>query len=152
LPNNSPWDPIPGPRDPAPAVPVATRPSRLLRSPLLGRGLGGRGEPAAATVEARALQASALRRIWSTLLDYRDWVSYLYVPIVVPILVLLPYVMVKSYQRSHRVNQIVESVAQSSRDLEQMSRLLGGPITPWVGDPPQEVHAFNEPDFTGFEV
>jgi hypothetical protein len=32
------------------------------------------------------LQASAIRRIWGTLLDWRDWTSYVYVPIIVPIL------------------------------------------------------------------
>ena len=51
---------------------------------------GPLAEPAA-TVDARTLQASAIRRIWSTLLDRRDWTSYVYVPLLVPILVLLPY-------------------------------------------------------------
>src|SRR5262245_729427 len=62
LPNDGPWDLIPGPRDRASAVPVATRPSPPLRSSLPGRGVGGRGKPAEATVEARTLQASAIRR------------------------------------------------------------------------------------------
>ena len=52
----------------------------------------------------------------------------------IPILVLLPYFVVKSYERSRRVNQIVESLAQGSRDLEQMTRLMDGPVTPWVGE------------------
>ena len=82
--------------------------------------------PAAATVEARTLQASALRRIWSTLLDHRDWVSYVYVPLLVPLLFLLPYLVVKSYQRSHRLNQLIDSLSQGSRDLEIMSQLLDG--------------------------
>jgi hypothetical protein len=103
-------------------------------------------------VDARTLQASALRRIWSTLWDFRDWISYLYVPILVPILVLLPYVTFKVYHRYHRINQIVESLAQSSRDLEQMSRLLDGPVTPWTGETPEEVRTLDEPDLTGFEV
>jgi hypothetical protein len=103
-------------------------------------------------VDARTLQASALRRIWSALWDFRDWVSYLYVPILVPILVLLPYVTFKFYHRYHRINQIVESLAQSSRDLEQMSRLLDSPITPWTGETPEEVRTLDEPDLTGFEV
>jgi hypothetical protein len=140
LPGDAPWDPVPGPRGAAPSVPV----------PLLG--VGAKAEPAAATVQARTLQASALRRIWSTLLDYRDWVSYLYVPILVPILVLMPYVAFKAYQRSHWIRQLVESLSQGSRDLEQMSRLLDGPMTPWTGEPPEEVLAFDEPDLTGFKV
>lgn len=152
LPNGGPWDPVPEPRDAALKVPAATRPSRLLQSPLLGKVLGGREKPAAATVEARTLQDSAPRRIWSSLLDYRDWVSYLYVPILVPILTLLPYFVFKSYQRSHRMSQIVESLAQSNRDLDQMTLLLDGPVPPWVGVPPEEVPAFDEPDYTGFDV
>jgi predicted acylesterase/phospholipase RssA len=147
LPGNAPWDPVPGAHGAEPAVPVAARPTPLS---LLRKRV--RGKPAPAAVDARTLQASALRRIWSTLLDYRDWVSYLYVPILVPILVLLPYVVVKSYQRSHRINQIVQSLSQSSRDLEHMSRLLDGPITPWTGDTPEEVPSFDEPDLSGFEV
>jgi hypothetical protein len=80
--------------------------------------------PIEATLEARTLHGSASRRIWSTLLDHRDWVSYVYVPIIVPILFLTPYLAYKVYERSHRINQIVESLSQQSRDLEQMTRLM----------------------------
>jgi hypothetical protein len=147
LPDGVPWDPVPGSRGATPLVPVANGPTSLSvpRKRL-------KGEPAPAALDARTLQPSALRRIWSRLLDYRDWVSYLYVPILVPILVLMPYVVFKSYQRSHRINQIIESLAQSSRDLEHMSRLLDGPITPWTGETPEEVDTFDEPDLKGFEV
>jgi hypothetical protein len=98
------------------------------------------------------MQASALRRIWSTLLDYRDWVSYVYVPILIPILVLLPYFVFKSYQRSHRQSQLVDSLSQGSRDLELMSRLLEGPIKPWTGETPDEVRTLEAPDYKGFEI
>src|SRR5262249_21094286 len=152
LPKSGPWDPIPGPRDTASAVPVATRPSRPRLSPPLGKGAGRRGEPAATRVEARTTQASGLRRIWSTLLDYRDWLSSLYVPILVPILVVLPYVVVKSYQRSHRISQLIDSLSQGSRDLEVMTRLLEGPMKAWTGEPAEEVRKPEESNFTGFEV
>jgi hypothetical protein len=112
----------------------------------------GRRASAPAALDARTLQASAVRRIWSTLLDYWDWASYVYVPIIIPILVLLPYVSFKFYQRTHRINQIVESLTQSSNDLEQMSRLLDGPIISWVGETPEEVRTFDKPDLSGFEV
>src|SRR5262249_19275968 len=62
LPGNASWDPVPGPRGTATSVPVL---------PLLK--VGVKGSPTSATVEARTLQASALRRIWRNLLDYRDW-------------------------------------------------------------------------------
>ena len=117
LPGNAPWNPHSRPVGCVRAVPAAPSPT------------APRHEPTRVTLEARTLQHSALRRIWSTLLDYRDWVSYVYVPILVPLLIAVPYLVAKSYQRSHRINQIVESLAQGSRDLELKTRLLEGPVT-----------------------
>src|SRR4051812_8519245 len=86
------------------------------------------------------------------MLDYRDWVSYLYVPILMPILVLLPYVVVKSYQRSHRVSQLVDSLSQGSRDLAVMTSLLEGPMKPWASESVDGLPGLKDPDFTGFEI
>ncbi len=118
LPVGAPWDPV----SRATAAPVALAPPSRLSA-----------EPVAATVEARTLQTSAHRRIWSTLLDRRDWTAYIYVPLLIPILFLLPYLVVKSHQRSQRINHLVESLSQGSRDLGQMSRLLEGRQEPWIG-------------------
>ena len=139
LPDTAPWDPVPGQPHTAPETPTAARPSRRSRSPRPGGRLGGRDEPAPATVEARSLQASALRRIWSTLLDPRDWATYVYVPLLVPILVLMPYFVVKYYQRSQRISELVESLSQGSPDMKQMSLLLEGPMKPWIGEAAEEV-------------
>ncbi len=140
LPANGPWDPVPRPRSALPALPA-------------GKGLDGSSrEPAPATVEARSLQASSLRRIWSTLLDYRDWVSYIYVPIIIPLLFLLPYAVTRIYHRSAWMSHIIDSLSQGSRDLEVMTALLEGPMTPWPAAPFEEVRTLEEPDYTGFEV
>jgi predicted acylesterase/phospholipase RssA len=147
LPAGGPWEPFPRARE---GTPLALAAASLSPLALLGR--SARAEPAPATSEARTLQASAVRRIWSTLIDCRDWVSYLYVPILVPILVLLPYVALRFYERSHRINQIVESLSQSTRDLQQMSSLIDGPVAPWMGETPEEIRTTDEPDLTGFEV
>jgi predicted acylesterase/phospholipase RssA len=143
LPANPPWDPVAGQRGAA-AVPTATTGPNLLALE--------RRPAAPATAEARELQSSALRRIWSTMLDYRDWISYVYVPIIVPILVLLPYFVVKSYERSHRLSQLIDSLSQGSRDLDVMTRLLDAPIKPFVGVPAEEERRLEDPNFTGFEV
>jgi hypothetical protein len=84
--------------------------------------------------------------------DYRDWVSYLYVPIIIPLMLLLPYIAYKAYQHSHNVNQLIESLAQGSPDLDYMSRLLDGPIKPWSGEPAEEVGKIDEPDLRGFQI
>src|SRR5262249_60429108 len=91
--------------------------------------------PGAATAEARALQPSAFRRIWSTLLDRRDWVSYVYVPIIIPILFLLPYVAYRTYKSTHRYNKLLASYSQGTSDLETLSAMLDGDPASWAGQP-----------------
>jgi hypothetical protein len=150
LPGNAPWDPVPPPYGAAkPSVVAAV--SSYLPNPL-GRGTTVKAEPSVTTVEARTLQASAVRRIWSTLLDYRDWVSYIYVPIIVPILVLLPYGINKWYRHLHRMNTIMESLAQGSRDVQMMSDLVDNKSVPWPGQAAEEVNRIDEPDMKGFAI
>ena len=120
LPTNPPWTPALGGMAAATALNAAT-PSVL-------------HQPTRATKEARMLHRSSTRRIWSAMLDFRDWTSWVYLPILVPIVVLAPYLSFKYYEYSHRMNQIVRSLAQGSRDLEQMSRLMEGPVARFVGD------------------
>src|SRR5205814_1650915 len=76
----------------------------------------------------------------------------LYVPLLVPILVLLPYFVVKYYQRSERISELVESLSQGSPDMKQMSLLLEGPMTPWTGEAAEDVPRLDEPDLEGFEI
>jgi hypothetical protein len=109
-------------------------------------------QPVAATVEARTLQASAVRRIWSTLLDRREWASYIYVPLIVPILVLAPYLVITYHERSEQIHHLVESLSQGSRDLEKMSRLLESRPSPLSGVAAEEVHSIDAADYRGFEV
>src|SRR5262249_22746358 len=90
--------------------------------------------------------------IWSTLLDYRDWVSYVYVPILVPIMILLPYFVANFYHRSHLISQLIESLSQGSRDLDIMTRLLNGPMKPFPGEPAEEIPIAEPHDYAGFEV
>lgn len=139
LPDNAPWDPIPAARGAAP-------PPKTVRLD------GAKKGPAPTTVEARSLQSSAFRRIWSALPDYRDWTSFVYVPILVPLLFLLPYVVVKYYQRSHRISQLVESLSQGSQDLTEMSQLLESPSTPWKGVGFEDITKPAVPDVKGFEI
>jgi predicted acylesterase/phospholipase RssA len=107
---------------------------------------------ATVTREARALHASGVRRVWSTLLDYRDWTSYVYVPIILPIFVLAPYFSVKYYEYTHRMNQIIQSIAEGSRDLEQMSRLLEGPVPRFTGERAEQVAPDDRPGPAGFTI
>ena len=84
MPSNPPWDPVP----PA-SIPRNARPDSRL--------YGSSQEASPITILARQLQASASRRIWSTLLSFRDWTSYIYLPLVLLLLLVL-YFLVDFYR------------------------------------------------------
>ena len=140
LPDNPPWDPVGD--------------SRVAAAAATDAPAGKRDRPNASSVahDARALHASSARRLWSTALDFRDWVSWVYVPIIVPILVLLPYFMVQYHKESQRAHQIMRSLAQGSRDLEQMTMLLQGPVAPWKGGEAEDLPVDSHVDLTNFII
>lgn len=140
LPMQAPWDPVPPEQGAAPPTSAGLQLEAK------------RGDTNPVTREARSLQASAARNIWGRLLHYRDWVSYLYVPILVPILFLAPILAVKSYQRSARLSRLVDSLSQGSHDLEIMSQLMEGPIPSWIGETAEVARTVDELDYKGFEV
>jgi hypothetical protein len=105
------------------------------------------------TRQSRALQRSAERRIWRTLLDYRDWVSFLYVPLLVPLLFVLPYYIGKWYHHSRVSQRLAQALAQSNLDYAVMSKLLlEGPAPPFESMPVGEARELVPPDYSGFEV
>ena len=85
-------------------------------------------------------------------MDYRDWVSYIYVPIIIPLMIMLPYAAYKVYRHSYKVNQLIKSLAQDSPDVDLMSQLLDAPMKPWTGEQAEEVGEMTEPDLKGFQI
>jgi predicted acylesterase/phospholipase RssA len=149
LPATPPWDPGLG-GGLAPAAP-AVPPAPEVEAPKAEPAPPSR-EPSEITRQARRLQRSASRRIWRTLLDYRDWVSYIYVPILVPIITLLPWMVARIYRHSYNVTRLHESISQGSPDFEIMSRLMDGPIRSFTGEIPEQVSKFEELNFKGFDI
>jgi predicted acylesterase/phospholipase RssA len=140
IPTEKPWDPVAS--DGAKTVDAPA--SDVLLSVPAG---------SAEAEDSRRLQQSADRRIWSRLLDYRDWTSYIYVPLLVPMFVVLPYFIMKWYREAHIDQQLVESMAQSNRDYAFMRKLLQEePSPPFEGMRPEEVRELTPMDYKGFEV
>lgn len=178
LPANSPWDPTRKAAEATSVAPVTchpdeppgrpteataeTQPVRVSSARRIwrilperwGNHLAGHGrEPSPITVKARILKASAGRRIWRTLLDPRDWISYVYVPLLVPIFILLPYFVTQYYEWAHRTNLLINSLSQGSPAISVVSRLLrDGPDKPWVGVRPEPAGKLEELDLSRFEI
>src|SRR5262245_19829339 len=172
LPTNPPWDPVPAAGVPRNAPPDArldgtnqdTTPSTIgtnqdTAPSTIGTNqdtapstIGTSQDTAPSTIQARMLRLSALRRVWGNLFSLRDWTSYIYVPLLFSLLILLPYRIVQSYFTSKRVNRLVESLAHSNPDIDILSQLMAGPVAPYQGVSSEEVRSIEPPTYKGFSV
>src|SRR5262249_55500631 len=146
LPTSPPWDPVAGNGEPAP-VHAAT--------PVVGPGASTSGTsttPSQATEDAGQLRRSAGRRVWSTLLDFHDWPTYGYVPLLVLLLGVLP-VYAWRYRQQARVNaKIIEAIAHGSPEFRTILDLVQrNPAQTWTPQPIQDRPAPTAVDFKGFE-
>ena len=147
LPSGPPWDPMkvsdaPGSQH-ARTAPSAEDLSRDASPPVT----------ALVTRQAQQLRRSAGRRVWSTLLDLRDWPTYVYIPLLVLLLVVLP-VQVYRYRRQANTNaMIVDAITHGSPDFRKILEIVQRSTTPaWTPLPVQDVsRASPKGDYRGFE-
>src|SRR5207249_4776843 len=143
VPTDPPWDPADGTTASLP-LPAMSHTDSGKEAPARSR------KALPVNVAARMLQGSAVRRIWTQLFDFRDWVSYVYVPIIIPLLFVTPFLAVRYYEHARRVEALTESISQGSPDLDVISRLLDGPVLPWTGEVAEEVSQLDQRSFQGF--
>jgi len=106
------------------------------------------------TITARLLEQSKQRKIWSRLLDWRDWVSYLYLPIFAVILLVGPYIALRFFQlyQSNRQKQtLLEVIAGGSEDFRTVSGLLEYGAPTEFGDQYKIVEQFAPISYEGFD-
>lgn len=139
LPTDPPWDP----------VPAATLPQKVTSDSRLDETIQ---DTSPTTIQARMLQLSATRKIWSNFFKIGDWTSYLYVPAACLLLIFLPYCLVRSHLTANRVNRLVEAVAHGSPDIDILSRLMAGPMKQFPGEPSEEVKRLEPPNYQGFTI
>ncbi len=135
-PSQPPWAPIPGQKQ-------ATRKRSLLDS----------SAPAAATELARELRGSSRRRVWSTLLDPRDWPSYIYVLAALVLFVYLPLQVYKLYRRAQMQATVIDAIASGDPDFRQVLDLLDkDPTSDWATIAVGEKAEPTELDYSGVEI
>ncbi len=147
LPSTPPWDPMKGS--------VETVSQHAVTAP------GKEGPPqddsppvtALVTRQAQELRESAGRRVWRTLLDLRDWPTYVYIPLLVLLLGVLP-VEAYRYRRQANTNAtIVKAITNGSPDFRKILELVQRSTTPaWTPLPVVEVsQASAKLDYSGFD-
>lgn len=109
--------------------------------------------PAAATELARGLRGSSSRRVWSTLLDPRDWPSYIYILAALLLFVYLPLQVYQLYKRAQMQATVIEAIASGDPDFRQVLDLLGkDPTSDWATIAVGEKAEPTELDYSGLEI
>ena len=86
-------------------------------------GNAGRRQPAAPTLLSRQLRKSSRRRVWSSLLDWRDWPSYIYVVVAFILVFYVPLQVYQLYRKSLIQSDIIKSIARGEPDIQRMLEL-----------------------------
>lgn len=87
----------------------------------------GSRDPARETRLSRQLRKSSKRRIWSKLLDWLDWPSYLYAAIAFVLIFLAPFKLYQLYQTSQTQKTIINAIKQGDTDIHQILDLVHYP-------------------------
>ena len=132
----SPWDPVQPVKD-------SDRPTTadlLHRDPV--------------TTAARALQDSTNRHIFRSLLDLRDWFTWLYIPVLLLLLVGMPWFTYRTYRNAQLYSVLTQTLAQMRGDFGKMLELLQyGPPTEFTATPFEEVNQLGASlKDTGFNI
>lgn len=79
--------------------------------------------PNPVTAQARELQNSSQRRVLSRLLSWRDWPTYVFVPLLILLLIGTPYYAYQQYKLAHRSELIVDAITFSNPDFQLVLQL-----------------------------
>ena len=110
-------------------------------------------EPSEATQLSRKLRQSSHRKVWSTLLDWRDWPSYIYVAIALLAFVYLPVYVYRLHRHAEMLTSVIDSIALGDPDIRQILDLVEGTAAgDWPVTPVGELKEPLEADLTGVDV
>ena len=109
--------------------------------------------PAPPTQMSRELRESSRRRVWSTLLDWRDWPSYLYLALGLILFFYLPFQYYKLRRKSHEQGEIIRSISKGNPDIRQILELAAGdPLIDWAAEEVGEKPQPSESNLEGTEI
>lgn len=141
-----PWEPLPG------------------RSSVVQRGSqAGGAEHAAGTARTAAtnesariavlLRRSSQRKVWSTLLDWKDWPTYLYIALAALLFVYLPVRFYKVHRRAEMLTSVIDSIAKGDPDIRIVLDLVeSDPFATWRKIEVTEAPSPTPDDFAGLEI
>lgn len=106
-----------------------------------------------AVAYSRRLRSSAARRVWSTLLDFRDWTSYVYLALALFLFGYLPLQVYQLYDRAQMLTAVNEAIAQGDPDISRVLDLVTeDPTEGWAAETIEEASQRTVSDYAGIEM
>lgn len=101
---------------------------------------------------ARQLQQSSSRRIVSTLLNWRDWPTYVWVPLVLMIALTIPYWLYESNKTATQRGYVLSAIAGTSPVYNRILSLIeSGPVSGIEAVAFEDVDTLEPPDLSRFD-
>lgn len=146
VPAGPPWEPLPGSHSLRAATVDALRDLSVADT-------ARTAATSAAARLAQRLRRSSGRKVWSTLLDWRDWPSYLYVAAALLLFVALPVHVYRLHRHATMLTNVIKSIAKGDPDIRLVLDLVDrDPTTAWktvaVGSPVPSA----TPDHAGVDI
>jgi hypothetical protein len=102
---------------------------------------------------ARKLQNSSQRRVWSTLFSFRDPLTYLWAPLMLAILLALPYMWTQLQESSYRQQLILTAISETSPLYQELLGMIFGEVeTDYPAVEFEEVTELEPADASGIEI
>ncbi len=76
------------------------------------------------TEDALKIRSSANRRVWSTLFDFGDWPTYVYIPLLILLFVVLPYLAYRTYRQAQTNQMVIDSISRGDPEFRKILELV----------------------------
>ena len=140
------WEPLPGRYSLAQAH--AGSPAV---APTAGTARTAATSPSAAL--AHQLRRSSQRHVWSTLLDARDWPSYIFAALAALLLIYLPLHFYRLHRHAAMLTSVINSIAKGDPDIRLVLDLVeNDPLTNWRPIAITDTTTPTPIDYTGVEI
>ena len=109
--------------------------------------------PSIATQNSRQLRTSSYRKVWSTLFDFKDWPSYVFIAIAFLLFVCGPVYIYRLRKHTELLTTMIDSIALGDPDIRQILDLVEGTAAEdWEVAPLGDLLGPAVPELKGVEI
>ena len=109
--------------------------------------------PSIATENSRQLRNSSCRKVWSTLFDFKDWPTYVFIALAVLLFVCGPVYVYRLRKHTELLTTMIDSIALGDPDIRQILDLVEGTAaTDWKVSPLGELVGPAKAQLEGVEI